>query len=105
MRVLRITAADRVAGLRDQLNNHFAVVGGVVLVLAVAAFVAVAHLLVAGQLRSDKEHAATSVGVVLASSAFKPAVGADSGALSASEIARLDVAASGAKTTQTILGI
>jgi EAL domain-containing protein (putative c-di-GMP-specific phosphodiesterase class I) len=89
----------------DWINHHFAVLAVGVLALGLAGLVTVAHVLVSSQLRASKEQAATNVAVVLARSAFEPAVAADSDHLDRTEIARLDAAANGAHTTQTLLGL
>jgi EAL domain-containing protein (putative c-di-GMP-specific phosphodiesterase class I) len=77
----------------------------VLLALGVGALVAVAHVLVGGALRAEKERAATSVGVLLARTAFESAVSADSDRLTASEVARLDAVTSEARTTDALLDV
>ena len=102
---IRRTVADGLGEVGDHVNRHFAAVGVVVLMLAIGGLVAVAHLLTSAQLRTAKEHSATSVAVVLAHSAFAPAIDADSDQLTALEVARLDAATRGARSTETLLGL
>jgi len=102
---IRRVLADRLGGVGDRVNRHFAAAGVVVLVLAIGGLVAVAHILTSAQLRTAGEHSATSVAVVLARSAFEPAIAADSDHLTTVEVARLDAATRGARTTEPLLGL
>jgi EAL domain-containing protein (putative c-di-GMP-specific phosphodiesterase class I) len=89
----------------DHINRHFAAVSAVALVLAIGGLIAVAHVLVSAQLRATEERGATKSGVVLARSAFQPAVAADSDRLTSAEIDALDDATKGARTAQGVLGL
>jgi EAL domain-containing protein (putative c-di-GMP-specific phosphodiesterase class I) len=102
---IRRAVAGRVEDASDHVNNHFAVVGAVLLLLGVCGLVAVARMVVGGQLRSSKEHEATTIAAVLARAAFEPAIFADGDGLSPTEVARLDSAARGARASQTLLGL
>jgi len=102
---IRRAVADGLGDVGDRVNRHFAAAGAVVLVLAIGGLVTVAHVLTSAQLRTAKEHSATNVAVVLARSAFEPAIAADSDHLSTVEVARLDAATRGARATETLLGL
>jgi EAL domain-containing protein (putative c-di-GMP-specific phosphodiesterase class I) len=102
---IKRTLAGGWAYVGERVNRHFVAVGALVLVLAIGGLIAVAQWLAGDQLRTAKEHSATSVAVVLARSAFEPAIAADSDHLTTTEIARLDGATRGARATQTLLGL
>jgi EAL domain-containing protein (putative c-di-GMP-specific phosphodiesterase class I) len=103
--MMRRAVAGGVHRLGEHVNRHFAVVGALALAVAIAGFVALAHVLVSAQLRTTEDRAATQTSVVLARSAFETAVGADSDALNKAEIRRLDAATAGARSAQGLLSL
>jgi EAL domain-containing protein (putative c-di-GMP-specific phosphodiesterase class I) len=103
------TAARRAGGILhvigDGVNRHFAAAGAFALLVAIAGLIALAHVVVGGDLRATEERGATTAGVVLARSAFESAIIDDSGRLNRAEVARLDAATAGARTAQGLVGL
>ena len=102
---MRRVATGGLARLGEHVNRHFAVVGGIALVVAIGGLIALAHVLVGAQLLTTEVRGATRTSAVLARSAFEPEYRCRFGFARQSRIGRLDAATAGARAAQGLLGL